>query len=322
MEPKQGNKKLRYLHPDCIQPNPENPRIIFRQEEMENLMISISRLGVQVPISVYQDGNKFVLLDGERRWRCAKKLNLKEIPALVQDKPTDLQNLLLMYNIHALREQWDYFTIAINLQRIIDLFQKERNYKPNEIELSEETGLTRGQIRRCNLLLNLPERYKSMLMEELQLPKSQQKLSEDLFIEMERSLKTVVKRMPEFEDEIENIRDSLINKFRDGTIGAVTDFRQLSKIATAIDNIGLRHEKAREILRNIFSENNNVGIKDIYRDSVEFEYDERKACQLVESLNEYFDDIFDDRRQVDLDNAFIAQLRELYKRIKELLGED
>ena len=78
-------------------------------------MASIRRNGIQVPISVYEDDGGFVLIDGERRWRCARKLNHQRIPALVQQKPAPLADLLLMFNIHMLREQWDYLTIANKL---------------------------------------------------------------------------------------------------------------------------------------------------------------------------------------------------------------
>jgi ParB family transcriptional regulator, chromosome partitioning protein len=117
---------------------------------MNTLTASIRRYGIQVPIIVYAEGSHFVLIDGERRWRCARKLNLPRIPALVKEKPSRLNNLLLMFNIHALREQWDYLTIARKLSDVISLFKKEnKDRDPTEIELSELTGLTRGQIRRC-----------------------------------------------------------------------------------------------------------------------------------------------------------------------------
>ena len=90
-----------------IDRNPENPRIVFRQAELEDLYESIRRYGVQVPIAVYEENNRFVLLDGERRWRCCLKLGKQTIPAIIRSKPTALNNLLLMFNIHSLREQWD-----------------------------------------------------------------------------------------------------------------------------------------------------------------------------------------------------------------------
>ena len=92
---------------------------------MDTLIASIRRFGIQVPIAVYKERNHYVLIDGERRWRAAQKLNLLKIPALVQPKPTPLRNLLLMFNIHALREQWDYLTIAKKLPSVIALFEEE-----------------------------------------------------------------------------------------------------------------------------------------------------------------------------------------------------
>src|SRR5436309_14052791 len=121
---------VRELSPDLIDRNEDNPRLFFRSEEMDTLLASINKFGIQVPITVYDEGERFVLIDGERRWRCAKKLNLKKIPALVQPKPSPLNNLLLMFNIHALREQWDYLTIANKLPIVIDLHKKENGTEP------------------------------------------------------------------------------------------------------------------------------------------------------------------------------------------------
>src|SRR5450759_3508161 len=125
MTEKPSSAYVKDLPPDKIRRNPENPRLFFRSEEMDTLMASIRRYGIQVPISVYEDEDGFVLIDGERRWRSARKLNIQRIPALVQPKPTKLANLLLMFNIHMLREQWDYLTIASKLPDVISLFSKE-----------------------------------------------------------------------------------------------------------------------------------------------------------------------------------------------------
>jgi ParB family chromosome partitioning protein len=99
--------KLSQVPVSMIRKNPENPRLLFRPQEMDELMESIRRFGIQVPVSLYKDGDRYFLIDGERRWICSQKLSLKTIPALVQEKPDALTNLLLMFNIHSLREQWD-----------------------------------------------------------------------------------------------------------------------------------------------------------------------------------------------------------------------
>jgi ParB family chromosome partitioning protein len=143
--------KLSQVPVSMIRKNPENPRLLFRPQEMDELMESIRRFGIQVPVSLYKDGDRYFLIDGERRWICSQKLSLKTIPALVQEKPDALTNLLLMFNIHSLREQWDLLTIALKLPRVLELMRKRLGREPNERELAEETGLTRGVIRRSKL---------------------------------------------------------------------------------------------------------------------------------------------------------------------------
>lgn len=281
---------LREISPDLIDKNPDNPRIIFRGEELDVLMSSIRRFGIQVPITVYAKEGRFVLIDGERRWRCSLKLNLKKIPAIVQPEPSPLQNLLLMFNIHSLREQWDYFTIANKLPSVIERFTDEQGHEPNEIELSEATGLTRGQVRRCRLLLELPEQYRNLLMEELERPKQMQQLSEDMFIEMERALKTVLNRVPDLIDDLDVVRHNLINKYRDRIINNVVDFRKLAKIATSINGLGIEEKKAKTALSSIFYED-QVGISDVFEEQFAMHYGEHRVLQQVEALAEYLEEL-------------------------------
>ena len=319
MATKRSTGTSRNLDPRLIQRNPDNPRLIFRENEMDNLMVSIDRLGIQVPLSVYKDGRVYRLIDGERRWRCATKLNLETVPVLVQKKPTELENLLLMYNIHALREQWDYYTIASGLSRVIDLYEREHGQQPNEVELSEETGLTRGQIRRCRLILELPERFKAMLLEELQLPKHQQKISEDFFIEMELSLKTVTNRLPVYRERIDDIRDVMIRKFREGHIPAVTDFRQLSKIATAVKNIGLSEDDAMASLDVVFDKGSETGIREAYQKTVGLGYDEKNALRLLESLTTFLERILEGNQRDLLNDEFLEKARKLQRLLSQVL---
>lgn len=312
-------QSLKMIAPSEIRPNPENPRLIFRQEEMESLMLSIDRYGIQVPITVYQDDGKYYLIDGERRWRCASKIGLKSVPAIIQDKPTELDNLVLMYNIHALREQWDYYTIASKLERVIYLYEQNEGTSPNEIILSEMTGLTRGAIRRCQLLISLPQRFKDKLLVELEKPKLQQKISEDFFIEMERSLKAVINRIPEYSTRIDQIRDSLVLKFERGKISAVTDFRQLSKIATALDNLDVTRDKTKRIIDQIFDANNDLSIREAYDQSVAFEYEERKYYRYVEDIDVFLVDVLDEEKVDELDEDLLSGLRKLHGTLSKLL---
>lgn len=309
-------QKLKELTPEQIRANPDNPRAFFRQEEMESLLDSIKNHGIQVPITVYEEGNKYILIDGERRWRCSKKLNLKKIPAIVQPKPSRLENLILMSNIHALREQWDYFTIAQNLKKIKELFKKENNQTPNEVELSQITGLSRGQIRRCQLLLDLPDEHQNRLRKELELPKAQQRLSEDFFIEMESSLKTILKRFPEFDEDIKGVRKTLIRKYEEGTIGAVTDFRQMSKIATSHQNLGVDKSIAYSALKKIFRDGNRKGIKEAYDETLAEHYEEKSAKKYTSELVSFLKKNLKHKKWQPSDEELNQKLQELFDLLK------
>jgi ParB family chromosome partitioning protein len=270
------SSQLKQLDIDLIDANPENPRIVFRQNEMDSLLVSIKKYGVQVPVSVYREGGRYRLIDGERRWRVSKKLNLRTIPAIVQEKPTTLGNLLMMFNIHALREQWDLFTVANKLTRVIELLIPQYGREPNEPELSEETGLPRGTIRRCRLLIDLPDRYKSVILEELEKPKPRQKLTEDFFIEMEVALKTVRRNSPfAISGQIDEIRDNLIRKYEQGLIRNIVDFRKVAKLATAPKNVDYSQQDAENALNQIFYDK-NAGIDQVFSSTVGALYEEKR----------------------------------------------
>ncbi len=312
---------LRHLRPQFINRNPENPRLIFRSQELDQLLTSIAKHGIQVPITVYEDApERYILIDGERRWRCAIKLNLRTIPALVQEKPSPLENLLLMYNIHALREQWDYFTIAMKLPRIIQLFWEERGREPNEIELSEATGLTRGQIRRCRFLLDLPDEYKTILSTELELPKKQQRLTEDFFIEMERALKTLQSRGLLERQDTNSARDALIEKYKTKNIKSVLELRLLSKLATSPARLNAPIADVETAIQAALDKSQTDSIATIYAQSVEFKDAEKKALRNVGALADYLEDLSAAGALAELDAEFLNQSRRLHALLGRVLG--
>ncbi len=186
---------LQEISPDRVKQNPDNPRLIFQEDEMNELLESIREVGIKVPVSVYLDGHHFTLLDGERRWRCAKKLNLKTLPAIVQPKPSRLENFLMMFNIHNVRVDWDLMPMALKLGDVRDMLTKEgKDTSPKS--LSAVTGVRLPTIRRALELLDLPTKYRKMLLKEAEKPRSQQKIKADLFIEVYKSMRAVERYVP------------------------------------------------------------------------------------------------------------------------------
>ena len=300
---------------DKIEPNQDNPRIVFRQSEMDQLLISIKKFGIQVPVTLYRNKSKYVLIDGERRWRTAKKLNLKVIPAIIQDKPDRLDNLLMMFNIHSLREQWDLFTIANKLTLVVDLLTTKNSSIPTEAQISEHTGLSRSTIRRCKLLIELPSKYKDMLTSELEKPKPKQKLTEDFFIEMESSLKTVKNNFPVLLKHPDRVRDNLIKKFQDGTINNIVHFRQIAKLATSPKNVSYSKAEAESALEVIFSKNKR-SIEDVYSSTVGALYDEKKLLSTLNNAITHIENISPEELS---DDEIVSTLRKLYSAISKIL---
>ncbi len=151
---------------------------------MRILEESISKLGILVPVTVYpkiagtQDTKRgrFVLLDGERRWRCARELKLPTIPAIIVERPSPEQNILTMFHIHNVREGWQLMPTALKLQTLMEALGET-----NERKLFELTKLSIGQVRRCKILLTFPKKFQDMMLA----PPSE-RMKADFFIELQR----------------------------------------------------------------------------------------------------------------------------------------
>ena len=79
-----------------IVPNPQQPRSQFDEEALDELADSIRQLGVIQPITVRgrDAAGKYVIISGERRWRAARRADLKSLPAYIRE--ADDENLHAM----------------------------------------------------------------------------------------------------------------------------------------------------------------------------------------------------------------------------------
>src|SRR5258708_21845419 len=152
-------RQARLVDPNEIRENPENPRLIFRQEELDELQSSIAAQGVLVPQSVSCDGGQYLRIDGERRWRCALKLSLGRVPVLIQPKPTRLQNIMMMFAIHNARKAWDPLPTAYKLRDLEKEFKQREGKDPTEAELAQLASTDRADSRRLRTLFSLPADY-------------------------------------------------------------------------------------------------------------------------------------------------------------------
>ncbi len=133
-----------------IRPNPKQPRQVFAQEEMDELVASIREIGVLQPIVVRPlDKGGYELVMGERRWRATKLANLQHIPAIVRE--TDESDMLrdaLLENLH--RAQLN------PLEEAAAYAQMLTDFDCTQEELSTRIKRSRPHIANTIRLLKLP----------------------------------------------------------------------------------------------------------------------------------------------------------------------
>lgn len=249
--------------------NPDNPRLIFSLKRMKELENSILEDGILVPITVYLDNErrKFVIIDGERRWRACKGLNKDSIPCYIIPKLTKEEYILRMFKIHNVKEEWLLFPTSKKLKEIIDLAEL-RGVKVNNKYLSTITSLSTGTIARCKFLINLDKEFKEILENEQKKLETGEldstDITEDFFIEAIKTTNALEKRglSERFYPKVshKSIIKKFIEKYKDGIIKSVTDFRYLTKIIKSED---LKPEEIEKILME-FLNKEKIGIIDQY----------------------------------------------------------
>ncbi len=276
------------ISPDDIIPNPDNPRIIFREDELRDLYNSIDEVGIRVPISVFRERKKYILLDGERRWRCACKLNLKEIPALIQPKPNHLENILVMFNIHNVRVQWHPLPTAFKLQEIKKMLEGEGKSTSLQ-DLASMTGLSVARVNRLFELLKLPKKYLRLLMREAQKPKEKQRFNVDVFVEINRAERSVRRNAPEVFTKVSKSKfvNSMFSKYQNGIEKNVVNFRDISKIARG-EKAGIPKGIIVRIIIKLVN-NEKYCIEDAYHDSVKSAYELSDLTDKIKSLTDALD---------------------------------
>ncbi len=93
-------EEFRHLLAEQLEPNPEQPRSDFPEEDLEGLTSSIASRGLLEPIVVRAAGDRFQIVAGERRWRAARKAGLEVVPVVIREvEDGDLGLLALVENL-------------------------------------------------------------------------------------------------------------------------------------------------------------------------------------------------------------------------------
>ena len=139
---------------DDIRPNPRQPRSVFDEEALAELVHSIREIGLLQPIVVRPvpdatEAPHFELVAGERRWRAAREAGLDPIPAIVRETGDDvLLRDALLENLH--RSQLNALEEAAAYQQLLD------DFGCTQEELATRIGRSRPQVSNTLRLLRLP----------------------------------------------------------------------------------------------------------------------------------------------------------------------
>ncbi len=142
-----------------VHPNPDQPRTLFKKEEIEELAASIKQDGLLQPILVRPDAEGYQIIAGERRWQACSSLELEEVPVRVWDGDDDkVLELALIENIQ--RSDLNPIEEAYGYKRLME----RKNMTQSEVAKTVSKG--RSTVANALRLLELPEEAQKLLFEE------------------------------------------------------------------------------------------------------------------------------------------------------------
>ncbi len=147
-----------HLPVDKLEPNPQQPRLDFKREELESLADSIRQKGVIQPLIVRRKPGRDVyeIVAGERRWRAAQLAQLHEVPVIVRDlDDTEVLEVAIIENIQ--RADLNAIEEALGFRQLMTRFGHTQE------KLAEALSRSRSHVANLLRLLTLPTDVQDMV---------------------------------------------------------------------------------------------------------------------------------------------------------------
>jgi len=274
---------VKTLPTDDVVPNPHNPRMLFDKEPMDILRGSIRKVGILVPLTVFKSKStrRYVILDGQRRWTCAKDVGLSTIPVNEVAEPTLVQNIVTMFQIHKLREDWELMPTALKLEVLMTELKEN-----NEKKLASLTGLDQAVVVRCKKLLSYPKRYQDLMLD----PDPSKRVKADFFIELHPVVTDRVVSKMQWFSKNKFVR-RMLEKYQTKGAGikAVTDFRLMKQ---HISN-ARRSGKIKTITKRLkeFTEDDSLSLEHLEIKSAAVHETVKRILRNIENIRDTLKDI-------------------------------
>ena len=152
-------RRLDEIPLESIKPNPEQPRIHFNKEELEELASSIEKEGLLQPIVVRKVDDYYQIIAGERRWQACKSLGMTSVPVRIKEVDENKAlELALIENVQ--RSDLNPIEEAYGYRRLM-----ERQHM-TQSEVAQAVSKGRSTIANALRLLELPEDAQQLLFED------------------------------------------------------------------------------------------------------------------------------------------------------------
>jgi ParB/RepB/Spo0J family partition protein len=299
--------KLQEIEVAKITANPRNPRQTFKPKTIERLASSIEEIGLQVPITVYPDAERpgrFVLLDGERRFRAAKLINKRIVPAFVVNAPEANENAVRMFNIHMLREEWREIETAWALEQIME----ETGIEADK-DLQKLTGLSRDRISNMKRVLSFPKSVQQRVARD--------ELAFQFLVELDKNVLSRARQEqradqgePILAMSIPDLRDVFLKKFTEGPESDIVDLRRVGTLYDTAKKGGKVAERARTALQTLITEP-TMTIEDAYEVGAASSVELGKVVRDMAALPSRLDDLLEGGLDEDQANEVLGAVRTL-----------
>lgn len=139
-----------------IDRNPNQPRKTFKEESLKEMATSIAAYGVLQPLLLVKNGDRYLIIAGERRFRAALMAGLKTVPAIVREfTDQQIQEISLIENLH--REDLNAIEAAEGMKELMD------NHGLTQEDVAQRIGKSRPYVTNTLRLLQLPAEVADMV---------------------------------------------------------------------------------------------------------------------------------------------------------------
>jgi ParB family chromosome partitioning protein len=141
-----------------VRPNIDQPRKLFDDSQLDDLVASIKEKGILQPLIVRRVGDEYEIVAGERRWRAAQQAQLHDLPVIIRDfTDTEVLEVAIIENIQ--RTDLNPIEEAAGYKMLMDRFGHTQDV------MAKALGKSRSHIANLLRLLNLPASIQNLVLE-------------------------------------------------------------------------------------------------------------------------------------------------------------